>query len=221
MSCARPWRRSPPWPSCCWPARSTPRKRAMPRRSISPSRSLLGVLNDVLDFSRLDAGRLELQQTTFDLHDLIQGVGAVLQTRANEKGLTGGVDIGANCPRFIVGDAARLRQVLMSLVDNALKFTVDRLGAPPCERERSRRPSCAPIRRDRYRRRPEQGGAGAAVPPFVQIEGTGRRARRRHRARAFDRAQARAADGRRGRLRKRGRARHPLLVHAAGRPRAA
>ncbi len=87
------------------------------------ARNLLGVLNDVLDFSRLEAGRFELDQASFDLHDLIQGVAAVLQTRANEKGLTAGVDIGANCPRFIVGDAARLRQVLISLVDNALKFT--------------------------------------------------------------------------------------------------
>ena len=86
-------------------------------------RSLLSVLNDVLDFSRLEAGRFELEQSSFDLHDLIQGVGVLLQTRANEKGLTGGVDIGANCPQFIVGDAARLRQVLISLVDNALKFT--------------------------------------------------------------------------------------------------
>lgn len=85
--------------------------------------SLLGVLADVLDFSRLEAGRMELQQVDFDLHDLIQGVGAVLQARANEKGLTGGVDIGANCPRYIVGDASRLRQVLMGFVDNALKFT--------------------------------------------------------------------------------------------------
>jgi CheY-like chemotaxis protein len=87
------------------------------------ARSLLGVLNDVLDFSRLEAGRFELEQASFDLHDLIQSIGTVLQARANEKGLTGGVDIGANCPRFIVGDAARLRQILTSLVDNALKFT--------------------------------------------------------------------------------------------------
>ncbi len=86
-------------------------------------RSLLSVLNEVLDFSRLEAGRFELEQVSFDLHDLIQGVGALLQTRANEKGLTGGIDIGANCPQFIVGDPARLRQVLISLVDNALKFT--------------------------------------------------------------------------------------------------
>ena len=59
------------------------------------SRSLLGVLNDVLDFSRLDGGRMALQHVNFDLHDLVQGVGTVLQTRANDKGLTGGVDIGA------------------------------------------------------------------------------------------------------------------------------
>jgi CheY-like chemotaxis protein len=77
----------------------------------------------VLDFSRLEAGRMELQQASFDLHDLVLGVGAVLQARAAEKGLTGGVDIGANCPRYIAGDAARLRQVLMSFIDNALKFT--------------------------------------------------------------------------------------------------
>ena len=87
------------------------------------SRSLLGVLNDVLDFSRLDGGRMELQHINFDLHDLVQGVGTVLQTRANDKGLTGGVDVGANCPRYVVGDAARLRQVLMSFIENALKFT--------------------------------------------------------------------------------------------------
>ena len=87
------------------------------------ARNLLCVLVDVLDFSRLESGRFELEQASFDLHDLIQGVAGVLQTRANAKGLTGGFDIGANCPRFIVGDAARLRQVLISLVDNALKFT--------------------------------------------------------------------------------------------------
>ena len=71
----------------------------------------------------LEGGRFELEHVNFDLHDLIQGLGAVLQTRANEKGLTGGVDIGANCPRFVTGDAARLRQVLLSLIDSALKFT--------------------------------------------------------------------------------------------------
>ena len=87
------------------------------------ARSLLGILADILDFARLEAGRFELERKSFDLHDLIQGAGSMLQTRANEKGLTGGFDIGANCPQFVIGDPTRLRQVLLSLVDNALKFT--------------------------------------------------------------------------------------------------
>ncbi|HXG78742.1 MAG TPA: histidine kinase dimerization/phospho-acceptor domain-containing protein, partial [Methyloceanibacter sp.] len=87
------------------------------------ARNLLEALNDVLDFARLESGRFELNQSSFDLHELINSVGAVLQTRAGEKGLIGSYDIGASCPQFVVGDAARLRQMLMSLIDNALRFT--------------------------------------------------------------------------------------------------
>ena len=87
------------------------------------ARSLLGVIDAVIDFSKLDAGRLELQPTPFDLHELVQGVALALQARANEKGLTSGVDIGANCPGFVVGDPARIRQVLNALIDNALRLT--------------------------------------------------------------------------------------------------
>ncbi len=89
------------------------------------ARSLLGVIDDVLDFSRLEAGRLELQPMPFDLHELVQSVALMLQTRANEKGLTSGVDLGANCPHFVVADPARLRQVLMALIDNALRLTAE------------------------------------------------------------------------------------------------
>lgn len=87
------------------------------------ARGLLGVIDDVLDFSKLEAGRLELAPSSFDLHELVQGVALALQTQASEKGLTSGVDIGANCPRFVVGDATRIRQVLMGLIDNALRLT--------------------------------------------------------------------------------------------------
>ena len=87
------------------------------------ARSLLGVIDAVIDFSKLDAGRLELQPTPFDLHELVQGVALTLQARANEKGLTSGVDMGANCPGFVVGDPARIRQVLNALIDNALRLT--------------------------------------------------------------------------------------------------
>jgi len=87
------------------------------------ARSLLTVLNDILDFSKLDAGRFELDTAPFDLHDLVQSIGQGLQARANEKGVASGLDIGATCPRFVKGDATRIRQILTNLIDNALKFT--------------------------------------------------------------------------------------------------
>jgi CheY-like chemotaxis protein/nitrogen-specific signal transduction histidine kinase len=89
------------------------------------ARSLLTVLNDILDFSKLDAGRFELDTAPFDLHDLVQSVAQGLQARASEKGLASGLDIGATCPRFVKGDATRIRQILTNLVDNALKFTCE------------------------------------------------------------------------------------------------
>ena len=89
------------------------------------AKSLLAVLNDILDFSQLETGRCELASAPFDLHDLVHSVAGGLQARANDKGLTSGVDIGASCPRLIKGDAARVRQILEILVDNALKFTTE------------------------------------------------------------------------------------------------
>jgi two-component system, sensor histidine kinase len=90
---------------------------------LQSSRSLLDALNDVLDFSRLETGRFEADPVAFDLHALIHDVAAELQARANDKGLTGSVDIGTSCPRLVIADATRLRQVLMGLIDNSLKYT--------------------------------------------------------------------------------------------------
>ncbi|MGZ5862361.1 MAG: ATP-binding protein [Methyloceanibacter sp.] len=87
------------------------------------AKSLLALLNDVLDFSKLEAGHCELDLAPFDLHDLVQGIAAGVQARASDKGLASGVDIGASCPRRIKGDGARIRQILDNLIDNALKFT--------------------------------------------------------------------------------------------------
>jgi CheY-like chemotaxis protein len=87
------------------------------------ARSLLTVLNDLLDFSKLEAGRVELDVVPFDLHALIESTGRELRARANDKGLKSGVHVGMSCPRGVRGDAARLRQVLANLIDNAIKFT--------------------------------------------------------------------------------------------------
>ena len=87
------------------------------------ARSLLTVLNDALDFSKLEARRFELDCAPFDLHDLAKSIGSDLQAQADEKDLKSGVHIGMSCPRFVKGDAGRLRQILASLIDNAVTVT--------------------------------------------------------------------------------------------------
>ncbi len=84
---------------------------------------LLGVIGDLVDFTRVEAGRFELNPVEFDVHEMLHDVGLALQDRASETGLTCGLDIGASCPRLVVADEARVRQVLLCLIDNALKLT--------------------------------------------------------------------------------------------------
>lgn len=77
----------------------------------------------MLDFATLETGEAELAIDRFDLHALVKSAASVLQTQANAMGLTTGVDMAANCPRFIVGDEVRVRQVLMGLIEAALQST--------------------------------------------------------------------------------------------------
>jgi CheY-like chemotaxis protein len=86
-------------------------------------RALLTVLNEILDFSKLEAGRFELEAVNFDFTDLMKSVGAELEARANDKGLTSSLDIAEGCPQNLHGDPVRIRQILNNLTDNALKFT--------------------------------------------------------------------------------------------------
>ncbi|QJE74167.1 response regulator [Aerophototrophica crusticola] len=84
---------------------------------------LLTIVNDILDFARLDAGAVTLAEEPFDLPALLDGVVRLFQGRAAEKGLALVAELPPDLPQVVVGDANRLRQVLLNLVGNAVKFT--------------------------------------------------------------------------------------------------
>jgi signal transduction histidine kinase/DNA-binding response OmpR family regulator len=84
---------------------------------------LLQLVNDILDFSRLDAGRLTLERTAFDLRGLVRNVIELLQPEARRRGLELGLELAADLPLRAAGDPARIRQVLLNLAGNAIKFT--------------------------------------------------------------------------------------------------
>jgi len=85
--------------------------------------SLLTIINELLDFSKIEAGRLELEITPFDLHQGLEQVIDLFNPRAVEKQIDLALVIGRDVPGMISADATRLRQVLVNLVGNALKFT--------------------------------------------------------------------------------------------------
>jgi signal transduction histidine kinase/CheY-like chemotaxis protein/HPt (histidine-containing phosphotransfer) domain-containing protein len=85
--------------------------------------ALLTILNDILDFSKMEAGRLELAAEDFDLRRVVASVAALLTPRAREKGLLLRASVAPGMPTALRGDAGRLRQVLLNLVGNAIKFT--------------------------------------------------------------------------------------------------
>ncbi len=85
--------------------------------------ALLGVINQVMDFSKIEAGKLELESTPFDLHALVHGTVEMMAHRAAAKGLTLAADVAADVPRQLCGDPVRVRQILVNLVNNAVKFT--------------------------------------------------------------------------------------------------
>lgn len=85
--------------------------------------SLLGLLNDILDFSKMEAGQLQLTDSPFNLHQLIEGIISTMNVPAVENGLRLQVVSHDNLPAAFIGDDLRLRQILLNLVGNAIKFT--------------------------------------------------------------------------------------------------
>jgi signal transduction histidine kinase len=85
--------------------------------------NLLNLINDILDLSKVEASQLELERTGFSLNDHLEKVTEMVAARAHEKGLALVCEIAPNVPTDLVGDPTRLRQVLLNLLGNAIKFT--------------------------------------------------------------------------------------------------
>lgn len=85
--------------------------------------ALLTIINDLLDLTRMEAGRLELDSIDFDLEKLVDRTRAIVEPKARGKELTLDVEIGPEVPRMLHGDPGRLRQILLNLLGNGVKFT--------------------------------------------------------------------------------------------------
>ena len=85
--------------------------------------NLLGLINDILDLSKVEAGQMELESVDFDLEEVIGRVLELTRAKASTKGLEVGFDLKEGVPRMLVGDPLRLRQILLNLLGNAMKFT--------------------------------------------------------------------------------------------------
>jgi signal transduction histidine kinase/ActR/RegA family two-component response regulator len=101
----------------------TDQQRSYARTIRSSGNALLTLINDILDLSRVEAGRLELVVAEFDPRRLVDDVAASVATRAHEKGLKFSVHFQNGLPTVLLGDEGRLRQVLFNLIGNAVKFT--------------------------------------------------------------------------------------------------
>ena len=99
------------------------RQRQQVRVMRSSSEILLGILNDILDYSRVESGEIEVESAVFDLHELVEDIVVLMQGRAREKDLVLDLEIAAGVPAAVTGDRQKLSQVLLNLLGNGIKFT--------------------------------------------------------------------------------------------------
>lgn len=171
------------------------RQRGQVDMLVKSGEGLMTILNDLLDPSKIEAGKLELETVAFDLHEVAAETVRLWAQAAKDKGLDLALEFPPTVPRYVTGDPTRLRQVLTNLVSNALKFTPDgcvRLSlSGVCTVGDDR------VRREGHRHRHDARAEGAGVRTVRPGRGGHRAAVWRHRAGAVDLSAVRHADGRR------------------------
>lgn len=142
----------------------------------SSAHSLLSIINDILDYSKIEAGKLSLERTEFSLRERVKTTLETLAVRAHRKGLEMVVDVDAAVPEPVVGDPTRLSQVLINLVGNAIKFTeegevVVSIEPAPDDRRKARSSSstgATDLEEDPLRLHVSVRDTGIGIPPDKQ-----------------------------------------------------
>ena len=159
--------------------------------------ALLCLINDILDLAKVEAGRLVLERVDFDLENLTDKVVETLGVRAHAKGLELAVHLMPDVPRQLRGDPLRLRQILINLIGNAIKFTETGQVLLTVEREPAgRQTRCVALYRVRYRHRHRQGQARSSLRELHPGRFLDHAPLRRQRARPRHRQAAGSADER-------------------------
>jgi PAS domain S-box-containing protein len=100
-----------------------PKQRDYIQKIHNAGNALLGIINDILDFSKIEAGKLDLEAVDFDLDEVLANLATLTSQKAHDKGLEYVFDVAPSVPRGLRGDPLRLGQILVNLVNNAMKFT--------------------------------------------------------------------------------------------------
>ncbi|WP_264212606.1 hybrid sensor histidine kinase/response regulator [Leisingera thetidis] len=103
----------------------TPEQKSCTGTILASSEALLRIVNDILDFSKLEAGKTQMLEQPFNLRDVIYDVATLMSPSATAKGVEICIDIPESTPAIYIGDSGRVRQILMNLVGNAVKFTLE------------------------------------------------------------------------------------------------
>ncbi|MBF0161544.1 MAG: response regulator [Magnetococcales bacterium] len=101
----------------------SPKARYYAQTMMRAGEALLTLINDILDYSKMSAGKVTLENDAFDLHQLLQGVLQLFEGMAQEKGLFLQLHLSDNLPQWVMGDSVRIWQVIVNLLSNAVKFT--------------------------------------------------------------------------------------------------
>lgn len=89
------------------------------------SRNMLGIINDILDFSKIEAGKIEIEIIPFDLDKVIQQVISIVSFNIEEQGINFSMNKDPNLPTYFLGDPTRIEQILLNVINNAVKFSKD------------------------------------------------------------------------------------------------